>query len=253
MSNIKSSLNTVRNQKEREDPYFDKEKYKENKNKPKLIAFGKGNGRLTISNTKNSGPKGPIKRIIHELSKICLVILTDEFRTSQICNLCNTDKVEYIKVVEKPKQRDLINEQKIKELGLCAKTMRIILKSEKARKAEELIESIKVENLKEKMLSPNKSDMDESETVDVFSETKNKYEKELEKLKKSSHKLCHCKNENHSNKLWQRNFNSAKNIMNVMIKKVKGEDLGKFSRNYNLKNEDPNAEGNFLTNITLMH
>jgi transposase len=68
--------------------YYDKKMYDTIKDLPILMAIGKGNGNLTISNVKGSGPKGPIKTIIKELSKLILVILVDEYRTSQLCSEC---------------------------------------------------------------------------------------------------------------------------------------------------------------------
>ena len=65
------------------DPYFDEKLYETKKNKPVLMAIGKGNGNITINNTKGSSSKGPVKLLIAELSKCCLVILTDENNTSQ--------------------------------------------------------------------------------------------------------------------------------------------------------------------------
>jgi len=73
--------------------YFDKEKHKDLYDLPILIAFGKGNGNTTISNLKNSSPKGPIKAIAKELARFCLVILTDEFRTSRLCSDCKEGEV----------------------------------------------------------------------------------------------------------------------------------------------------------------
>ena len=34
-------------------------KHEKIKDLPLLFAFGKGNGKMTVNNTKNSGPKGP--------------------------------------------------------------------------------------------------------------------------------------------------------------------------------------------------
>lgn len=77
--------------------YFDKERHAEIMNKPVLIAFGKGRGDITISNLKNNSPKGPIKKIAKELSRFCLVVLTDEFRTSQLCSDCKSFKLVHPK------------------------------------------------------------------------------------------------------------------------------------------------------------
>ena len=59
-----------------------------NKEKPILIALGSGNGSNTISNTKGCSPKGPISKLIFELSKYCIVIMTPEYNTSQLCSEC---------------------------------------------------------------------------------------------------------------------------------------------------------------------
>lgn len=49
---------------------YRKNEFSEDKiNKPKLIAFGMGNGTMTISNTKGSSPKESINMLIKELSK----------------------------------------------------------------------------------------------------------------------------------------------------------------------------------------
>ena len=51
------------------------QKYDKIIEKPTLIAFGKGNGKTTITNLKKTGPKGPIKTLAKELSKLTTVIL----------------------------------------------------------------------------------------------------------------------------------------------------------------------------------
>ena len=68
--------------------YFNITVHNENKNKPLLFAFGSGNGDNSITNTKNSKPKGPIKKLMNELSKKQLVISTPEYKTSQLCSNC---------------------------------------------------------------------------------------------------------------------------------------------------------------------
>ena len=101
---------------DRNNSYFDKQLYKKKKDLPIMVAFGKGNGSTTISNLRNNGPKGPIKRIALALSQISLVILTDEYRTSKLCNECKEYKMTYPKT-------DFIkkNKQVVKKLchGLC--------------------------------------------------------------------------------------------------------------------------------------
>jgi hypothetical protein len=78
--------------------YFDKIKYEILKNLPILFAFGKGNGSLTISNTKGTGPKGPVKRILIELSKKALVLGTDENNSSKLTN-CHEEVAEHPEMI----------------------------------------------------------------------------------------------------------------------------------------------------------
>ena len=82
-----------------------------------MIAFGKGNGSVTISNLKNKGPKGPIKEIAKHLGNLCVVILTDEYNTSQICSRCKEEKVIHPKITGKKKvtTKDKITNKKIVE------------------------------------------------------------------------------------------------------------------------------------------
>ena len=80
----------------RHEKYFDGEAFDKNKDKPIMIAFGTGNGSGTISNTKGSTPKGAIKRLMIELSKLVVVIATPETNTSKLCCFCH----KYLKDVE---------------------------------------------------------------------------------------------------------------------------------------------------------
>jgi hypothetical protein len=57
--------------------------------RPVILAFGNGNGNMTINNTKNSSAHGPIKRIAKALSLKCRVVITDEYNTSKLCSDCN--------------------------------------------------------------------------------------------------------------------------------------------------------------------
>jgi hypothetical protein len=77
--------------------YIDEKKAKELEKKPVMIAFGKGNGSITINNLKNSGPKGPIKTLANELSKVGLVCLTDEYNSSQMCPIHKNHKIKHNK------------------------------------------------------------------------------------------------------------------------------------------------------------
>ena len=110
---------------------IDNAKYKENINKPHMVFFGKGNGSTTISNLKNSGPKGPIKTIAKKLSNFCPTILTDEYCTSQVCSVCGEKHLEYpimkhiktIRVIDKKtgkrKKKLVISERKSHRLCCC--------------------------------------------------------------------------------------------------------------------------------------
>lgn len=143
-------------------------------NKPVLIFFGKGNGSTTISNLKNSEPKGPIKKIAKELSKVAVTILTDEYNTSQVCSDCKESKVEH----------PVIKCQAKRTIG----------KDSNGRRIKELIE-----------------------------------------VEKQSYKICYCKNNIHLKlegvqKVWNRDFNSSRNILYVGTSKLLGGDLKIFSR-----------------------
>ena len=99
-----------------QNKHVDNKLYDKVKNKPTLIAFGKGNGKITISNLKNSGPKGPVKTLALELSKYGIVILTDEYNTSKTCSECE-NPLEHPKVKKtitkkfKGENGDKINKQ----------------------------------------------------------------------------------------------------------------------------------------------
>src|SRR5207253_10872252 len=83
--------------------------------KPILFAAGKGNGSMTISNTKGSGPKGPIKSLIKELSKYAVVVLTPEDNTSRLCNICKED-VSHVEVFKTKSKKEIckMNEMEAK-------------------------------------------------------------------------------------------------------------------------------------------
>lgn len=194
--------------KHKKDVYFDKEKYEKVRNLPVMIAFGKGNGNLTIDNLKGSSAHGPIKRILKELCKICLVILTDEYKTSQLCSNCHT-KMEHIKVIQDISKKKEAKEEKEKErhkgdMNYMTLTERIIrgkylrkcIKNEKNNEKREILE-------------------DELKGLRV------EYE---------CYKLCCCKNKECGHKLWHRDNNSPINIRHVMELKLTQKSLGKFER-----------------------
>ena len=81
--------NKVQSFRDNKNQYVDNELYDKVKCLPPLIAFGKGNGSITINNLKNNSPKGPVKTLAKELSRYCITIVTDEHNSSQCCNLCN--------------------------------------------------------------------------------------------------------------------------------------------------------------------
>ena len=124
--------------------YFDDELKETLKNKPIMIAFGKGNGDITISNTKNSSSHGPIKRILYELSKFSLIILTDENNTSKLCNSCHKE-LNHVDVIEDiSKKKIQIEENKKKEDG------KYKTKMERIKRGKELKNAIKKEKDKKK-------------------------------------------------------------------------------------------------------
>ena len=64
----------------------------------------------------------------------------------------------------------------------------------------------------------------------------NKIEIQKTEVNYENYKLCYCSNNNihQSNfdvhKIWNRDYNASKNILQVMVKKVKGENLSLFSK-----------------------
>ena len=187
---------------------------------------------------------GPIKELINELSKYCLVSLVDEYNTSQICHSCKEEKVEYLKTIEQPKERvikKILDEKKSiknirkKELLTLKKEVKYskynsLRQEEKRIKLEEEKRSLEVKSHK---LCCCKSDDQKlcNEALNLKS-IKHKIEvkEEKNKLKSETHKLCKCKNEKHGNKLWSRNYNSAKSIEHVMKQKMLGRSVGKYTR-----------------------
>lgn len=157
------------------NPHIDEELYEIKKHLPPLIAFGKGNGNITINNLKNKGPKGPIKTLAMELSKYCLTILTDEYNTSQICSYC-TDEI-LVHPMEK------VNKTKY-------------YKDEKGKRCKKQIEIVR-----------------------------------------ENYKLCYCKLNNNDHeiingihKIWNRDYNSAGNILHVMRLKLQDKPLKLYTR-----------------------
>ena len=108
--------------KEKDKLICDLNKYEEIKKRPIMIAFGKGNGNTTIDNIKNSGPKGPIKTIAKELSHKCMTILIDEYNTSQVCPICQEQKVKHKKEIKEVKvkgKKENVKKMTVESYRLC--------------------------------------------------------------------------------------------------------------------------------------
>ena len=191
----------------RKGAYFDKEVHDRIKNLPTMIAFGKGNGSLTIENTKGSSAHGPIKKLIEYLMRICLVILVDEFMSSQLCCMCHT-KLVHSKVIEDISKKKQDTELKKKQMDDT-----YITRMDRIKKGRELKKELDSEREKE-----NPSDQ--------------KIEKLQKELKEQNvfyecYRLCSCKN---CHKLWHRDINAPINIGGIMVRKLTGQPLGAFSR-----------------------
>ena len=120
------------------EKYFNGTKYEEDKSKPILIAMGTGNGKMTITNTKNSSGKGPIKKLIKELSKYCVIILTPEKNTSQICSTCEEylEDIETYKFPSEKKEKDVEKKAQIRTNKEYTKTIKGIISERKERMTE---------------------------------------------------------------------------------------------------------------------
>ncbi len=191
--------------KHKKDEYFDAYKHKKVKELPTMIAFGKGNGSLTINNTKGCSSHGPIKRIVNALSKVCLVILTNEDYSSQMCCKCE-HKLTHTKVIED------INNKKIKK--------------EEDKKKEYDTYKTKMERIEEgKKL---RTEIKEETNI----KTKKEKEKRMTELKVEyqCYKLCCCKNKECGHKLWHRDINAAKNMITIMIRQLTNKPLGVFEK-----------------------
>jgi hypothetical protein len=106
--------NKKHNFKQKDKLLCSNEEYNDILRKPLLLAFGKGSGNMTISNLKNNSPKGPVKTLAKELSKFTTVLITDEYKTSQVCPICQEQTVIHPKVEKKYKKKKLIDgEQKV--------------------------------------------------------------------------------------------------------------------------------------------
>jgi hypothetical protein len=185
------------------DAYFDADKHNKIKGLPTMIAFGKGNGSLTINNTKGCTPHGPIKRIVKELSKVCLVILTNEDYSSQMCCKCET-KLIHPKVIE-----DLNKNEERRELMKKVEDEAYITRMKRISDGKRLKMKIK-----------------------LGGRLKSRNEKALAKLKVEyeCYKLCCCKNKECGHKLWHRDMNAAINMITIMTRTLTKKPLGIFEK-----------------------
>ena len=138
---IVEAIKNDRNIYKRHEKYFDREKFNDNKNKPIMIAIGTGNGSGTITNTKGSTPKGAIKRLMHELSKLVVVIATPEQNTSKLCCFCHAylEGVDTYAFNTKKKYDDDKYEQSIEDRIFLTKELTHIIHEDKQEKYEKSI------------------------------------------------------------------------------------------------------------------
>jgi len=139
------------------------------------------------------------------LSKVSLVILTDEAFSSQICSACE-NKLGHSKVIE-----DINKKKQSVELKKAQTDVSYVTKMDRIKKGRE----IKCE-LKENMTKKKR-------------ETK---EKELRSLavEKECYKLCCCKNKKCGHKLWHRDVNAPINMMTIMRRKLTEQQMGVFEK-----------------------
>jgi hypothetical protein len=180
-------------------------------NKKPIFLMGKGNGNITVTNTKNSSSVGPIKRIINELSKKSLVILVDEYKTSKLCNKCNNE-IDHVYCLHYGKDKSF-NYDKVKKEHLKNEAIKQINKNKKERKGETKKE---IEVLKKK--------------IRTYKYDKNKRKEEM--LNLWSYSLVRCNNEACSKRsnLYNRDINACLNIYTVGERKLMKLDLGAFTR-----------------------
>ena len=246
--------------------YINEDLLKEINGKPIMLAVGKGNGSITVSNVKGASMKGPVKEMINRLSERCLVILTDEFRTSKLCHECHCEMFNpIIKKVNK-----MLNPENC-QCNLCDKinkknnykkeAEKIMIERNKNIITEplELDQSNKKIDLYCKLIShkiheSEKGDNDEEKLYDLSIRLLdniigiNKYicrgndhytAKRKQNNYTTNYKLYACENaELHQNgayKVWFRDYNAAKNILKVMEDKIKENNLGNFNRDVELR------------------
>jgi len=215
---IIKKVQNKKNVAKRQKKYFNDKMFDEDKKKPILLAIGTGNGNVTISNTKNSSGKGPLKRLIKELSKYCVVVLVPEHNTSQLCCICD----EYLKDIN---------------------TYRFISEKKKKNKTTEEIKQIKIieEETKRntqmihKQKKTKKVINNEIETNKLVQEIKILEKQTIEKgYYGKSYRLRFCAKTHNGNKkgiLLERNYNASKNMIkmlrNLLMTGTKGHFIKK--------------------------
>jgi hypothetical protein len=213
-------------------PYYKKHKInisEEEIHKPIILFYGTGNGNMTVSNTKNSSSKGPIKRLIHELSKYIIVILVNEYNTSQLCHLCH-EKMEGVDTYHFPSfkklKKNLWNKSKN---GNITQTVAL----------EELnnpIKNIEMTKMLRQKIGKLKKDRNNQSKIEI-----EQLETKVREIKcgrtytyQSSYHLRTCANQHENNKnvckMYDRNLTGSSNIMTVGIWELTTKDRGKYKR-----------------------
>jgi hypothetical protein len=175
-----------------------KDKSKDTPKKPTLIVFGKGNGKMTISNTRNSSSHGPIKQIALALSLLVPVILVDENNTSKKCNRC-TSPLVFPKMDRREKFKKILRRDLKKQFNTHAAYLMEINKPGVRKKVEKL------------------------------------QKKFTRKVK--AYGVCYCSKYRHTNLsgirkriLWKRDMNSGRCLLKVAKGKVTGKPYLAFQR-----------------------
>ena len=221
----------------RHKKFFDEDKFTENKNKPLLLAIGTGNGNITISNTKYSGPKGPLKKLIYELGKLCTVVLVPEYNTSQLCCKCEEylEPVNVYKLMSEKKKENKKEDKiiiKIKEEYTMNSTHMIHENKEMLRitKKKKLINEENIKKTEEQIKAMEKGVMN----VGYYGR---------------SYRLRQCINKMHTETgrriLFERNYNSAINMIKMFRNIILTGTKGHFSKSRNTVNGN---SGHDMTN-----
>ncbi|AYV84552.1 MAG: hypothetical protein Hyperionvirus29_5 [Hyperionvirus sp.] len=223
---IVGGLKDDKNIKDRHANYFDPIMFEENKEKVIMLSIGTGNGSGTISNTKGSGPKGPVKRLIKELAKYCVVVEVPEYNTSQLCSECDeftTDVYGYKIPSEngrkKKDQNKMEKEVEKKEIGITIKA------THRGRRTKEMLRDALGENgikLDKKKIDRLKKDIKE---YDKMAKKYNYYGK-LYRLRRCAAKHYH----NDRCILWERNKNASMNMIKMLENLLLRGTMGHFMK-----------------------